>query len=67
LPEASRVEAEIKTSFSGVEVELIRGAGGIFDVHRDGVLIFSKDRSVCGGFPAEDHITSLLELGETSS
>ncbi|MDP7039028.1 MAG: Rdx family protein [Myxococcota bacterium] len=61
------MEAEIKASFSGAEVELIRGAGGIFDVHRDGVLIFSKDRSVCGGFPAEDHMTTLLAKGEASS
>ena len=61
------MEAEIKASFSGAEVELIRGAGGIFDVHRDGVLIFSKDRSVCGGLPAEDHMANLLAKAEASS
>ena len=61
------MEAEIKASFPEVEVELIRGAGGIFDVHKDDVLVFSKDRSVCGGFPAEGHMTTLLAKGEASS
>jgi selenoprotein W-related protein len=31
------------------EVELIRGSGGIFDVHVDGKLIYSKFET--GGFP----------------
>ena len=53
------MEAEIKASFPEVEVELIRGVGGIFDVHRDGKLVFSKDRSVCGGFPEEGELTKL--------
>jgi len=35
------LEADIKSQL-GFDVEKIQGAGGVFDVHADGKLIFSK-------------------------
>lgn len=40
-------------------MELIKGGGGVFDVRKDGELIYSKHRS--GDFPGEDLILSKLE------
>jgi selT/selW/selH-like putative selenoprotein len=39
--------------------ELIRGDGGIFDVHCDDALIFSKHEA--GRFPEEDEILGRLK------
>ncbi|HAA55803.1 MAG TPA: hypothetical protein DCE42_13660 [Myxococcales bacterium] len=35
------MEAELKQEF-GAEVTLLKGGAGIFDVHVDGTLVFSK-------------------------
>jgi predicted Rdx family selenoprotein len=39
-------------------VELVRGSGGIFDVERDGMLVYSKRET--GRFPAPGEIAGLL-------
>ncbi len=49
--------ARIKQA-TGSEPELIRGGDGIFDVVRDGELLFSKHEA--GRFPEEDEIVALL-------
>lgn len=36
------MEAEIKEEFSGAEVTLVEGSGGVFEVTVDGELVFSK-------------------------
>ena len=41
-----------------VDVALIPGSGGVFDVNRDGELIFSKHE--LGRFPGKVEIVSLL-------
>ena len=41
-----------------VDVALIPGSGGVFDIKRDGELIFSKHE--LGRFPGKDEIVSLL-------
>lgn len=41
-----------------VEVELIRGGGGIFDVKADGRLIYSKHQT--GRFPEHNEILDQL-------
>ena len=51
------MSAEIK-SVTGVDAELIPGRGGIFDVKKDGVLIFSKFE--LGRFPSDGEIAELL-------
>jgi len=52
------VSAEVR-DVVGVEATLIVGSGGIFDVKRDGVLIFSKHK--LGRFPNEGEIADLLK------
>ena len=39
----------IKSEISDVEIEYIKSSGGVFEVARDGELIFSKQRT--GRFP----------------
>jgi len=41
LPRATSLAASLKQRF-GVDVELIRGKDGVFDVGVDGTLVFSK-------------------------
>jgi selT/selW/selH-like putative selenoprotein len=36
------LEARIKQEFPGTEIELVRSSGGVFEVSRDGELIYSK-------------------------
>ncbi len=59
LPKASRVEQELKTTHPDVNVQLIPGQGGIFDVVADGTLIFSK--RITGRFPENDEISKLIQ------
>jgi selT/selW/selH-like putative selenoprotein len=42
----------------GGEVELIRGAGGAFEVRRNGALLFSKMQE--GRFPTHTEIDALI-------
>jgi len=43
---------------SGVEILLVPGSGGVFDVKVDDSLIFSKNK--IGRFPNEGEITNLI-------
>ncbi len=45
--------------FDGIEVELIEGSGGAFEVRRDGELIFSKFQ--IGRFPEDAEIFEALQ------
>jgi selT/selW/selH-like putative selenoprotein len=49
---------EINKKVSNVEVELIKGSGGAFEVVKDGELIFSKLKE--GRFPEVAEIFSKL-------
>ena len=56
--------AETKLA-AGVSADLIPGSAGIFEVKKDGVVIFSKYKLEC--FPEEGKIGELLtevQLGE---
>ena len=55
------MEAELQKDFPAAKIELIKGGGGIFDVHADGELIYSKQKSSCGGFPVAGEVSALLE------
>ena len=48
MPKAASLTDAIKNEFDA-EVELIEGAGGIFDVHANGVRVWSKTQT--GRFP----------------
>ena len=43
---------------SGVDVALVKGKGGVFEVSRDGKLLFSKKQ--LGRFPTDEEIDALL-------
>jgi selenoprotein W-related protein len=49
--------AEIKKEF-GIETELIKGGGGVYEVMLDGRLIFSKQKT--GRFPESEEIFQLI-------
>jgi len=57
LPRAAGLAADLQREF-GVECELIRGSGGIFDVKADGKLIFSKHER--GRFPDAGEVEGVI-------
>ena len=44
-----------------LEVELVRGGGGVFDVSVDGTVLFSKHKQ--GRFPEPGEVLSILRAG----
>ena len=62
FPEASRVEAELKAKKPDMEISLIKGSGGIFEVKCDGKLVFSKLDHKEHRFPEVGEISSLLKI-----
>jgi selenoprotein W-related protein len=49
--------AEIKKA-KGLDAQLVKGSGGVFDVFRDDQLVFSKHET--GRFPEAQEIVSAL-------
>jgi selenoprotein W-related protein len=43
----------------GLEPELVRSSGGVFEIELDGKLIFSKKK--LGRFPDDGEVTSLIK------
>jgi selT/selW/selH-like putative selenoprotein len=60
LPNAAGLVAPILEEWAGVieVLEIVPGKGGIFDVHVDGVLVFTK--SMIGHYPQPDDVVPLL-------
>lgn len=55
------MEAEVKAGFDGVEVELVDGDNGVFDIAVGGKLIFSRGCSTFGKrFPRAGETTELI-------
>ena len=54
-----RVEAEVKAAFPTADIVLIKGGGGVFDVHMDGRLVYSNSISN-GQFPPAGLIARIL-------
>jgi selenoprotein W-related protein len=54
------VAAELKEAF-GVEATLIPGSGGVFEVKRDGDLIYAKAET--GRFPNPGEVSGVIEEG----
>ena len=66
LPKAQVVSIELRNNFKDVNIELIKGSSGVFDVMLMGDsyntadrLVFSKH--IKGRFPKEGEITKLLK------
>ena len=64
MPRASSLAAEIKKQL-GVDSQLVRGSGGIFDVTVDKKRIFSKHDE--GRFPSEKEIVDKLRAMQKSA
>jgi len=56
------VEAELKAKKPDMEISLIKGSGGIFEVKCDGKLVFSKLDHKEHRFPEVGEISSLLKI-----
>ena len=61
LPRASSLDAKLKKTFQGIDVQLISSDGGVFEVTLNDRLIFSK-RSL-DRFPDDGEIEKLIEQG----
>ena len=57
LPEATRVAAELKENL-GIEVTLVEGSKGIFEIRVDAEVVFNK--KVTGKFPEPEEVTDLF-------
>jgi predicted Rdx family selenoprotein len=57
LPEASRLEAELRAD-PALTIELVPGDRGVFDVRADGALIYSKRAE--GRFPTAADVQARL-------
>ena len=64
MPRASSLAAEIKKEL-GIDSQLVRGSGGIFEVSVDNKRIFSKREE--GRFPTEKEIVDKLRLMQKSA
>lgn len=58
MPRASSLQAELAQRFPNARIELIEGSGGVFEVAKEGQLIFSKKQT--GRFPELDEILRQL-------
>ena len=58
LPHASSLETELKKHLD-LDIELIAGSGGIFEVSCDNIMIFSKKEE--GHFPEPNEILARLQ------
>ncbi len=61
LPEASRVEGEIKSAYSDAEVSFELGSGGDFIVEVDGKIVYSKNDEDKLRFPFEGEVVELMK------
>ena len=52
------MEATLQQEFPEARIEAVRGAGGVFDVTVDDVVVFSKHQT--GRFPTESEIVQAL-------
>lgn len=53
------MKAALEEAFPGIQVDLIKGKGGAFEIRRGETLIFSKKKT--GRFPAHDEIVAALK------
>ena len=55
------MEQELKQSFPHATISLIDGSGGVFDVHVDERLLFSKKQQKVKRFPEPGELTKILQ------
>ena len=57
-PKASSLKADLEKNFPDISIKLIEGKNGVFEVEKDGNLIFSKKQ--LGRFPEHEEIFEKL-------
>ena len=55
------MEQELQQAFPSATISLIKGGGGVFEVHADGTLIFSKKQEKVRRFPEPGEVTKRLQ------
>ena len=58
LPKAQVVASELNRNFTDINVELVKGSGGVFDVQIDERIVFSK--TITKRFPYDDEIFHIV-------
>ena len=58
-PRAASLAKELESEYPKATFDFIKGSGGVFDVTKNGILIFSKDRE--GRFPNSDELITRLK------
>ena len=58
LPKAQVVASELNRNFTDINVELVKGSGGVFDVQVDERIIYSK--TITKRFPYDDEIFHIV-------
>jgi len=53
------LKAALEKAFPGIEIELIKGKGGAFEIHAGNALVFSKKQAK--RFPTNDEIVAALK------
>jgi selT/selW/selH-like putative selenoprotein len=53
------LKAALEKAFPGIQIELIKGKGGAFEIKSDETLLFSKKKS--GRFPTNEEIVAALK------
>ena len=53
------MSSELRTNFTDINIELVKGSSGVFDVQLDERLVFSKH--IKGRFPTDGEVTRLLK------
>ena len=53
------MKAALEKTFPGIEIELIKGKGGAFEIRKGEALVFSKKKT--GRFPTHAEIIAALE------
>jgi len=53
------LKAALEQSFPGIEIELIKGKGGAFEIRHGETLVFSKKKT--HRFPTHEEIVSALK------
>ena len=55
------MEVEIRQAFPAAQVALVQGEGGVFDVHVDGELVYSKETFDGDRFPDDGEVVELIQ------
>ncbi len=53
------MKAALEKAFPDVEIEMIKGKGGAFEIRSGDAMVFSKKKS--GRFPTNEEIVTLLK------